>query len=164
MSKRLSYVGHDSNYLPVEPKPQDNKGSDHEVCLKGWAIPPTPLMKEHGNNYYTCSKCGEPCVDTTPHSTTEADELSHIMGLCKGKHECWWTENIVGSDMDEQQIDWTIYGAIQALITSQLQAMGEEVIGEDEPMPIDGISSHARQKLVEQQRQRLQDLIQKRKG
>lgn len=24
-----------------------------------WAIPPSPLMLKHSNDYYTCSKCGE---------------------------------------------------------------------------------------------------------
>jgi len=34
-----------------------------------------------------------------------------------------------------------------------------EVIGEDEPKPIDGLSSHARQILKEQQRQTLEKLF-----
>lgn len=29
------------------------------LCEGAWAIPPSPLMLENGNNYHTCSVCGE---------------------------------------------------------------------------------------------------------
>ena len=29
------------------------------MCADAWAIPPTPLMLSHGNDYHTCSACGE---------------------------------------------------------------------------------------------------------
>ena len=29
------------------------------LCADAWAIPPTPLMLSHGNDYHTCSACGE---------------------------------------------------------------------------------------------------------
>ena len=32
-----------------------------ELCAGAWAIPPSPLMIGHDNDYHTCSKCGEPC-------------------------------------------------------------------------------------------------------
>ena len=31
------------------------------LCPGAWAIPASPLMEKNGNNYYTCSVCGEPC-------------------------------------------------------------------------------------------------------
>lgn len=30
------------------------------ICHDAWAIPPSPLMLKHGNDYHTCSSCGEP--------------------------------------------------------------------------------------------------------
>ncbi len=29
------------------------------ICPGAWAVPPSPLMLKHGNDYYTCSICGE---------------------------------------------------------------------------------------------------------
>src|SRR4051794_20853195 len=31
------------------------------LCPDAWAIPPSPRMVSFGNDYYSCSKCGEPC-------------------------------------------------------------------------------------------------------
>lgn len=36
-----------------------------QLCEGAWSIRPTPLMKSMGNNYYICSKCGEPCAEDT---------------------------------------------------------------------------------------------------
>ena len=33
------------------------------LCDGAWAIPPSPMMKSNGNNYYTCSECGKPTND-----------------------------------------------------------------------------------------------------
>lgn len=32
-----------------------------KLCDGAWAIPPSPLMIQHGNTYHSCSVCGEPC-------------------------------------------------------------------------------------------------------
>lgn len=50
------------------------------LCKGAWAIPPSPLMLTHGNNYYTCSKCSEPYQPPTttppqPIKDTEQVEL-----------------------------------------------------------------------------------------
>lgn len=46
------------------------------ICPDAWAIPPSPIMLEHGNDYHTCSKCGEPCqvVELHPDHSQRADE------------------------------------------------------------------------------------------
>lgn len=38
------------------------------LCPDAWCIPPSKIMLEHGNDYHTCSKCGEPVevVDLKP--------------------------------------------------------------------------------------------------
>jgi hypothetical protein len=43
------------------------------ICLDAWAIPPSRGMLKNGKDYYTCSKCGEPCdvVDLKPDAQAE---------------------------------------------------------------------------------------------
>lgn len=62
----------------------------------------------------------------TPNSVN--DELQHMMGLCRGEHKCWWSENIVGSDMDELQVDFTILGAIETYVHQQQQKAVREAM------------------------------------
>lgn len=55
---------------PVHDKgPKPNK----PLCPDAWAIPPSPRMLKNGNDYYTCSKCGEPCdvIDLKQNSPVE---------------------------------------------------------------------------------------------
>lgn len=45
-----------------------------------WAIPPSPRMKAKGNDYYTCSVCGEKCVVSTPtQSLGDEEQLLTIL-------------------------------------------------------------------------------------
>lgn len=42
-------------------------------CCNEYAVPPSPLMLKHGNDYYTCSKCGKTCNPITPKSVELED-------------------------------------------------------------------------------------------
>lgn len=76
-----------------------------------------------------------------------------------------WVRLEDGTIVDDYKDDATEdYAKLHAAITAHLKEVVEEVIGEDEPKPIDGISSHARQVLKDQQRQRLAQLLDRKDG
>ena len=61
-----------------------------------------------------------------------------------------------GTPDDDEQADWL---ELKAQLRSHVEKFGEELIGEDEPQPIDGISSNARDILKKQQRENVPKLL-----
>lgn len=63
-----------------------NQTGSKALCRGAWAIPPSPLMLKHGNDYYTCSKCGKPC-EVADVSTVDEQldriilDIAHVAGL-----------------------------------------------------------------------------------
>lgn len=65
-----------------QPTQDDRK----PLCGGAWAIPPSPVMLKHDNNYYTCSKCGEPTVEAITELPTQDDRLKDSLIEIADKH------------------------------------------------------------------------------
>jgi len=90
----------------------------HELCLKAWAMSPSPRMLDAGNDYYTCSKCGEKTSPPKPSKPIELDRLDEILydnfyghGLSKeietAKAELLeWMKSLVLNDVIGADDEW----------------------------------------------------------
>lgn len=56
---------------PTPPDKDDHSEHQHDFI----AIPPSPLMIENGNDYYTCNQCGKKLIDYSLGTKSDKDEL-----------------------------------------------------------------------------------------
>lgn len=51
------------------------------LCEEARALPASPLMKSKGNDYFTCSGCGEPCDEPTANNTEDVELREKIRNI-----------------------------------------------------------------------------------
>lgn len=57
--KTYDVVAMADHFAKEHPASVEVEPPSHTLCPDAWAIPPSPRMLSHGNDYYTCSICGE---------------------------------------------------------------------------------------------------------
>lgn len=93
----------------MTPKPTNND-KPKPLCKDAWAVPPSPRMLDHGNNYHTCSVCGEKV-----NPATNNDEVDKILEDLRYEIVKSHTEQQLWADNDD-----VIFANLKQAITTLL--------------------------------------------
>lgn len=83
------------------------------LCDAAQAIPPSPLMLKHGNDYYSCSLCGEPTDDPGDTGLPKNDKQFEIQVMDLLGQVASWGYAMKGNVTKEEFMqEWINKGAI----------------------------------------------------